>query len=76
MAVSDKFICFSYSSEKNYIETMNQGFNEILCFNWSGEKVKKYILPFTITNFCIDNNYIYGVRYYDDEIIFYRFNWV
>ncbi|MDR1340269.1 MAG: TolB-like 6-bladed beta-propeller domain-containing protein [Prevotellaceae bacterium] len=75
MAVSDDFICFSYSS-KSYEETVNsgKGFNEILCFNWMGEKVKKYILPFNIHTFCIDNNCIYGVRYYDDEIIFYRFN--
>lgn len=74
MAVSEDYICFLYSS-LNYNEARKNGktSNEILCFNWKGEKVKKYILPFPINNFCIDCSYIYGVRTCDEEMIIYRF---
>jgi hypothetical protein len=74
MAVSKDFICFAYS-EKSYTETSNSGkqSNEILCFDWDGEKVKKYILPFPINDFCFDNSFIYGVRDYENETVIYRF---
>jgi hypothetical protein len=75
MSVSDDYVCFAWSS-KNYEESANldHASNEILCYNWNGEKVKKYILPFPIHRFCIDKEYIYGLRYYDDEeTVIYRF---
>ena len=74
MAVSNNLICFSYSS-KNHSEAYNSGklSNEILCFDWNGEKIKKYILPISINDFCFDENYIYGVRDYEDEVVIYRF---
>lgn len=74
MAVSDDLVCFIYSSQSEE-EASHSGrmSNEILCFNWNGEKVKKYILPFPISNFCIDNHFIYGVRYQNDETIIYKF---
>ena len=74
MAVSDEMICFTYSAE-SYAKANKAGFisNEILCFNWKGEKIKKYLLPFPISTFCGDKHFIYGVRYIDDESIIYRF---
>jgi hypothetical protein len=74
MTVSKDFICFTYS-EKNYTETSGSGklSNEILCFDWNGEKVEKYILPFPINDFCFDNNFIYGIRDNEDETVIYRF---
>lgn len=73
-AVSEDLICFTYSSQSyNEASRSDKVSNEILCFNWNGEKIKKYILPFSISHFCIDKNYIYGVRYNYDETIFYRF---
>lgn len=74
MAVSDDLICFTYSA-LSYTEAaaMDITSKEILCFNWKGEKVKKYILPFPISNFCVDKHYIYGVRYLDDQTVIYRF---
>lgn len=41
MAVSDEMICFTYSAE-SYAKANKAGFisNEILCFNWKGEKIK------------------------------------
>lgn len=74
MAVSDDFICFTYSSlYENEAGDLDKTSSEILCFNWEGKKVKKYLLPFGINNFCIDKKYIYGVKYDDDETSFYRF---
>lgn len=75
MAVSDDLICFTYSS-LSYTEAaaMDMASREILCFNWKGEKVKKYILPFPIANLGIDEHYIYVVRYQDDRMIIYRFS--
>ena len=74
MAVSNEFICFTYSSQ-SYTEASKSGkvSNEVLCFDWNGEKIKKYILPFSISNICLDNNYIYAIRYVDDETVIYRF---
>jgi hypothetical protein len=74
MVVSKDFICFTYS-EKSYTKTLSSGklSNEILCFDWNGEKVKKYILPFPINDFCFDNHFIYGVRDYENETVIYRF---
>lgn len=70
MAVSEKFIYFLYSSE-NASNTKSS--NEILCFNWDGEQVKKYILPFPIDIFCTDDVYIYGACEYENETVVYRF---
>ena len=44
MAVSDEMICFTYSAE-SYAKANKAGFisNEILCFNWKGGKIKKYL---------------------------------
>ncbi len=76
MAVSDDLICFVYTA-KNYIDHYNSGHlsNEILCFDWDGEKVKKYILPFPIIaySFCVNNEYIYGAREHENETVIYRF---
>lgn len=75
MAVSDDLICFTYSS-LSYTEAagMDMESKEILCFDWEGRKIKKYILPVPISNFCIDKEYIYGVRYLEDETVIYRFD--
>jgi hypothetical protein len=75
IAVSDDFVCFACSSKScEDLAKLDYAFNEILCFDWNGEKVKKYILPFSIHRFCLDKNYIYGLRYVDDETVIYRFN--
>lgn len=74
MSVSKDYICFLYSSlSYNEVRKNEKKSDEILCFNWNGEKVKKYILPFSINNFCLDNNCIYGVRTCNEEMIIYRF---
>lgn len=74
LAVSDELICFTFSSQ-SYNEAAKVDFasNEILCFNWNGKKIKKYILPFAVAKFCIDKYYIYGVVYQNDETVVYRF---
>lgn len=72
--VTDELICFAYSPEKDSDFYEKGGvYNEIYCFNWNGEKVKKYVLPFPISNYCINKEYIYGVRYAGYESIIYRF---
>lgn len=74
MATSDKYICFTYSTlSDTEAGRLGKASKEVLCFDWTGEKVKKYILPFEISSICLDNDYIYGVRYLDDETVIYRF---
>lgn len=74
MAVSDQFICFTYSGKSyNDVVSGGKGSDEVLCFDWNGKKIKKYILPFPIHELSIDKNYLYGVRNFNDEIIIYRF---
>ena len=77
MSVSKDLICFSYTS-KSYNESSNSRHlsNEILCFDWDGKKIKKYILPFPINTFCIDRDIIYGAREYDNETVIYKFKMI
>ena len=76
MAVTNDFIFFIYTSETS-AKSSSSGHlsNEILCFNWNGEKIRKYILPFPINaiTLCVDNEYIYGSKEYENETVIYRF---
>jgi hypothetical protein len=47
--------------------------NRILCYDWNGKEIKAYNLPLSINRFCADNNYIYGVKYEEDDTRVYRF---
>lgn len=74
MAVSDELICFLYSPlSVNEFDRQGGVSNEVLCFDWMGNKVRKYILPFPINAFCVDEHYLYGMREYEDESVLYRF---
>jgi hypothetical protein len=74
MAVSDNLIYFSYST-LSYADARDRdkASDVILSFNWEGQKHKKYLLPFSVNNFCVDENYLYGIRCYNDEIRIYQF---
>ncbi|GFI01126.1 BF3164 family lipoprotein [uncultured Phocaeicola sp.] len=74
LSASSEWIGCSFSSQSYAESAAKDGaFDEILCFDWNGRKVKKYILPFAINRFCMDADYIYGVRYVDDKTVIYRF---
>lgn len=74
LAVSDELICFTYSTQTyNEVAKIDFASDEILCFDWNGKKIRKYILPFLVAKFCIDKNYIYGVSYQNEETVVYRF---
>lgn len=74
MAVSDDLICFTYSSAlESEANQSDKSSNEILCFDWNGKKIKKIILPISVNKFCMDDQYIYGVKYDEDETAIYRF---
>lgn len=76
IAATDDFIYFVYNPKKAAESFRSSNLsNEILCFNWEGEKVRKYILPFPINpiSLCVDDEYIYGVRDLEDETVIYRF---
>jgi hypothetical protein len=76
MAVTDDYIYIMYTAEKS-AESSYSGhlLDEVLCYNWNGEKIRKYILPFPIraTTLCVDNAYIYGARDFENETMIYRF---
>ncbi|MBE9487967.1 MAG: hypothetical protein IMY73_02185, partial [Bacteroidetes bacterium] len=74
ISTTDEKIFFSYSS-KTYEEFSRSGYlvNEILCFDWNGKKLKKYKLPLPISTFCVDEQYLYGVGYRDDNIEIYKY---
>lgn len=74
LATSDDLICLTYSSESDIKASQNdKSSDEILCFDWDGKKIRKYILPFPINNFCIDRENIYGTRIIGEETVIYRF---
>ena len=74
-SVTDEYIYFSYLDAK-YDDVYKNGLasDEVLCFNWNGNKIKKYILPFRIRSFCVDDNYIYGVSCENDDMVVYKFD--
>ena len=74
VSASSKLIGCTYSA-KSYQEAASQDMvsDEILCFDWEGKKVQKYVLPFAISNFCMDAEYLYAVRYVDNQTVIYRF---
>ena len=73
-AASDELIGFLYSS-LSYTEAakIDLASKEILCYNWKGEKVRKYILPFAVNRLCMDEQYGYVLRYLEDRAVIYRF---
>ena len=70
VAVSDKWVCFQYSPEKG---TLSETYRDIYCYDWDGNKVKKYVLPFPVGLFCVDDEYLYAVRERDDYSVVCRF---
>lgn len=74
LSVSDNYICFTYSSKTVGEASLTEYTSDIvLCYDWEGRKVMKYILPFPISNLCIDDTHMYGIRYLDDGLSIYRF---
>lgn len=74
MAVSDELICFTHSSRPYSVEAQEGKYaTEIQGFDWDGNRVVKYVLPFAINNFCLDDTYIYGTAQRDGHIVLYRF---
>ena len=74
MAGSAELICFTHSSRPYSVEAKEGKYaNEILGFDWDGNRVVKYVLPFAINHFCIDCPSIYGTARRDDHIVLYRF---
>ena len=73
-AASNELIGFLYSS-LSYTEAakIDLASKEILCYNWKGEKVRKYILPFAVNRLCMDEQYGYVLRYLEDRAVIYRF---
>lgn len=69
MTVSNEFICLLYS-DLPYKESKQKDLssNELLFFDWEGNKIAKYVLPFQVSNICLDDKYVYTVRY-NNEIM-------
>lgn len=74
MSVNKDYI-FLLFSEQNYNVYAEKGFisNEILCYDWAGDKIKKYQLPFDVLYFCVDNERIYCVGEVEDHYVCYIF---
>lgn len=66
------FLAWSSKSFKELSE-MDYRFNEILCLNWYGEGLRKYTLPFDVSNFCVTNEYLYVINEQEESIDIYRF---
>ena len=71
---TDSFIYLGYSNLSLKEVSLNDYmFDEILCFDWNGNKVKKYNLPFPISTFCVINSLLY-VTSLDNNMTIYRLN--
>jgi hypothetical protein len=47
-------------------------FDEILCFDWDGNKVKKYKIPFSISTFCVIDDSVYVACQQGNNMTIYR----
>jgi len=64
VSATEDNICFSYSNKTSREMMLNSNeSNEILCFDWSGQKKIKYITPIPISRIAISKNYLYGIHY-------------
>lgn len=74
MAASSELIFCTFSSQ-SYSEAASQGFvsDEVLCFDWDGNKIKKYILPFPVSCICVGDGFLYGIRQIGDVMNVCRF---
>lgn len=71
MSVSDSLICLRYSRDMYSNEKGYRRYSTLF-FDWEGNKVKKISFPFNVTDFCIDNEWFYGLEQ-SDELIIWRF---
>lgn len=70
---TDNFIYLGYSHLSLKEVSLNDyTFDEILCFDWNGNKVKKYNLPFPVSTFCVIDNLLYVTSLEDNNMTIYR----
>ena len=71
---TDNFIYLGYSHLSLKEVSLNDyTFDEILCFDWNGNKVKKYNLPFPVSTFCVIGDSLYVTSLVDNNMTIYRF---
>lgn len=71
---TEDLLFLSWSSKTfNELSDIGYRFNEIVCLNWSGKILRKYVLPFDVDNFCVTNKHIYAIDEQEDTINIYRF---
>lgn len=70
LEVSEDFIYIMYSKEKLNQPANSDTTSEILCFDWYGNKIAKYILPLVVNCFCVDNNHLYVVTVNESQLIY------
>lgn len=70
---TDNFIYFGYSHLSLKEVSLNDyTYDEILCFDWNGNKIKKYNLPFPVSTFCVIDNSLYVTSLVDNNMTIYR----
>lgn len=76
MTVTNEWICFNHAdgSYEDLMADFNRS-DEILCFDWQGEKAMKMKLPFKVDNFCMDSAFVYSVGYRGENGFVYRFRY-
>ncbi len=76
LAVTDEWICFNVA-DGTYDDLIKQYYmsDEIVCFNWNGEKALKMKLPFKVDNFCLDSSFVYSIAYHGEDCFLYRFRY-
>lgn len=67
--VSDNMICFLYATG-DYLTTSSS--KEILCYDWNGNKLRKYILPMNVDNICLADKHLYATIEEDNSIAIIR----
>jgi hypothetical protein len=64
VSATEDNIYFSYSNKTSKEMMLNSNkSNEILCFDWNGQKKTKYITSIPISRIAINKNYLYGIHY-------------
>jgi hypothetical protein len=74
LSATDNLIAMNYSSENDSdISELDRTFNEVFCFDWTGKKKIKYLLPFPVQRFCMSEQFMYGIKYNGEDMEIYQF---
>lgn len=75
VCVDAEYIYVLSEGELNYNDCAAKGLaaTSIIKYNWEGHPICEYKLPFPVSEICVQENKMYGIRVNDEDVIIYSF---